>query len=152
MLGSGDVWSAGDALRMIEETACDAVLVARGACGNPWIFRELSAVERGLPRTPPPGRDEWAEVVLRHVALQIEHRRRQAPGQDPADVERRAIRELRKHLLWYTRGLRGGVRFRREADALLTADDVRRLIDLHFPSHETFAFEPAARGADEALQ
>jgi tRNA-dihydrouridine synthase len=49
----------------------DAVLVARGACGNPWIFGELRAAERGLPRPPPPGRDEWAEVVLRHVALQV---------------------------------------------------------------------------------
>jgi nifR3 family TIM-barrel protein len=152
VLGSGDVWSASDALRMIEETGCDAVLVARGACGNPWIFGELRAAERGLPRPPPPGRDEWAEVVLRHVALQVEHLRRQTHGQDPVEVERRAIRELRKHLLWYTRGLRGGVRFRREADALLTADDVRRLIDLHFPTHEPFAFEPSARGGDEALQ
>src|SRR5512142_2579673 len=47
VLGSGDVWTAADALRMARETGCDAVLVARGACGNPWIFRELAAAERG---------------------------------------------------------------------------------------------------------
>ncbi len=152
VLGSGDVWTAADAMRMARETGCDAVLVARGACGNPWIFRELAALERGEAQPPPPSRDEWTNVVLRHVALQIEHRRRQAPEDDPAAVERRAMRELRKHLLWYTRGLRGGVRFRRDADALQTIEDVRRLVDLHFPAHEPWAFETSAdRGGAEAV-
>ena len=68
VLGSGDVWTAADALRMRAETGCDAVLVARGACGNPWIFRELRAAERGEPVPPPPTREEWVEVVMRHVA------------------------------------------------------------------------------------
>jgi nifR3 family TIM-barrel protein len=151
VLGSGDVWSAADALRMALETRCDAVLVARGACGNPWIFRDLAAAERGEPLPHPPAREEWAEVVLRHVRLQIEHRRRQAPEDDPAEVEHRAMRELRKHLLWYTRGLRGGARFRRDADALRTEADVRRLIELHFPPGAEFAFEGAPRDAAEAV-
>jgi tRNA-dihydrouridine synthase B len=143
VLGSGDVWSAADALRMARETGCDAVLVARGACGNPWIFRDIEASERGL-EPPPPSRDDWAEVVMRHVELQIEHRRRQAPGEDPATSEERAIRELRKHLLWYTSGRRGGARFRREASALRTAGDVRRLIDIHFPRNgDGFVLDPA---------
>jgi len=151
VLGSGDVWTAGDALRMAEETRCDAVLVARGACGNPWIFRDLIAAERGEPAPGPPDRESWAGVVLRHAALQIEHRRRQSPDGDPGEVEGRAIRELRKHLLWYTRGLRGGVRFRRDADALGTLDDVRRLIDDHFPSGGEFVFEGAAGEDGEAV-
>src|SRR5512134_126267 len=133
VLGSGDVWTADDALRMRAETGCDAVLVARGACGNPWIFRELRAAERGLPRPPPPGRDEWVATVLRHVHLQVEHRRRQRGGETPEASEHHAVRELRKHLLWYTRGLRGGASFRREADRLQTAADVARLLELHFP-------------------
>lgn len=147
VLGSGDVWTAQDALRMRAETGCDAVLVARGACGNPWIFRELAAAERGAAAPPPPTRGEWAEVVLRHVALQVEHRRRQQPD-EPADAaERHALRELRKHLLWYTRGRRGGIHFRRDADRLETAEDVRRLIDLHFPE-DGEAFAPVAHPAD----
>lgn len=152
VLGSGDVWTAGDALRMARETGCDAVLVARGACGNPWIFRELAAAERGAPAPPPPTRDEWVETVLRHVDLQIEHRRRQDPEGDPAEVEGRAIRELRRHLLWYTRGRRGGVRFRRDADALRSAADVRRLIDMHFSScGDGFTVDPALAGGEREV-
>jgi tRNA-dihydrouridine synthase len=149
VLGSGDVWTAEDARRMAEETGCDAVLVARGACGNPWIFRDLGALERGEPAPGAPARDEWVEVVMRHVELQIEHRQRQDPTAAPGEVEERALRELRKHLLWYTRGRRGGVRFRRDADALRTAADVRRLVEQHFPADgDGFALDPSLAGED----
>ena len=145
VLGSGDVWTADDALRMRAETGCDAVLVARGACGNPWIFRELRAEELGLPRPPPPTRDEWVETVLRHVELQVDHRRRQRRGETPEESERHAIKELRKHLLWYTRGHRGGVYFRRDADRLQTAADVAWLVDEHFPpGGDAFEVDPSA--------
>jgi nifR3 family TIM-barrel protein len=150
VLGSGDVWSAADALRMRRETSCDAVLVARGACGNPWIFRELSAAERGLPPPPPPGRDEWRALVLRHVAMQIEHRRRQRPGADDEAVEREAIKVLRKHLLWYTRGRRGGVAFRRDGVRVNTAAEVAALIDTHFPPGAPFELDPAFDPAADA--
>jgi len=152
VLGSGDVWTAADALRMAAETGCDAVLVARGACGNPWIFRDLAAADAGRPPPPPASRDEWVAVVLRHVDLQIEHRRRQAPGDDPVAIEGRALRELRKHLLWYTRGRRGGVRFRRDADALRTSDDVRRLVELHFPpGGDGFALDAALAAGEREV-
>jgi tRNA-dihydrouridine synthase len=152
VLGSGDVWTSADALRMARETGCDAVLVARGACGNPWIFRELGAAERGEVQPLPPTRDEWVEVVLRHVALQIAHRQGLDPDGDPAEVERRALRALRRHLLWYTRGRRGGVRFRRDADALNTAADVRRLVDLHFPREgDGYAIDPALAAGEHEV-
>ncbi len=154
VLGSGDVWTAADALRMRAETGCDAVLVARGACGNPWIFRDLAAASEGRPLPPPLSRGEWAEGVLRHVQLQIEHRRRQQRGREsPDEAERLAVRELRKHLLWYTRGRRGGVRFRREAGALETAEDVRSLIDRHFPEGgASFERDPTSPEASEAYE
>ncbi len=151
VLGSGDVWTADDALRMRAETGCDAVLVARGACGNPWIFRELRAAERGERRPPTPARGEWVETVLRHVRLQIEHRRRQRPDEPAEAAERQAIRELRKHLLWYTRGRRGGVHFRRDADRLRTAADVARLVDEHFPpGSASFELDPAFRAEEDS--
>jgi nifR3 family TIM-barrel protein len=150
VLGSGDVWTADDAFRMRAETGCDAVLVARGACGNPWIFRTLRALERGEARPPPPSRDEWISVMLRHVTLQIDHRRRQRPDEDAGEAERAAVRELRKHLLWYTRGRRGGVLFRREADRLVTAGDVRRVLEAHFPpGSPAFEEDPAAARAED---
>jgi tRNA-dihydrouridine synthase B len=150
VLGSGDVWSAADALRMRQETGCDAVLVARGACGNPWIFRELAAAEQGAARPSPPSRDEWVEIVLRHVALQIEHRGRQRPGEAAEAVERQAVKELRKHLIWYTRGRRGGVAFRRDAGHVSTAAQVAALLNAHFPPGAPFDLDPAFDPAMDA--
>ena len=150
VLGSGDVWSADDALRMRAETGCDAVLVARGACGNPWIFRELAAAEAGRPRPGPPTREEWRTLILRHVAMQVEHRARQRPAMPLGEVERLAVRELRKHLLWYTRGLRGGVAFRRDAGRVTTAAEVAASIDLHFPPGAPFERDAAFDPGDEA--
>ncbi len=152
VLGSGDVWTANDALRMRAETGCDAVLVARGACGNPWIFAELRAAERGEAPPAAPTRDEWAKAVLHHVRLQIENRRRQRPREAPDEAERAAIRELRRHVLWYTRGRRGGAGFRRDAGRIHTAADVARLIDLHFPPDGTaFELDPAASPEHEIV-
>ncbi len=151
VLGSGDVWTAADALRMRRETGCDAVLVARGACGNPWIFRELRAAERGQPAPPPPSRDEWAATVLRHVEMQIEHRSRQPRWAGrPEEAERQAVRELRRHLLWYSRGRRGGVRFRREATGAGTLAEVRQLLERHFADGASFELDPSLL-ADEAI-
>jgi len=149
VLGSGDVWSAADALRMRRETGCDAVLVARGACGNPWIFRDLRASEEGQEMPGAPTRHEWMETVMRHVHLQIQHRVRQRGGEDADASEGHAVRELRKHLLWYTRGLKGGVHFRRDATAVGTASGVEEMLERHFPSGAPFEFDPslAAREA-----
>jgi tRNA-dihydrouridine synthase B len=152
--GSGDLFTAEAALRMLAETGADAARIARGACGHPWIFRELLALERGEP-VPEVTLQEWRALILRHVRLTIEekqgkHRIARPAGaprpranrdngghpQDeftPHDAELAAIRELRKHLLWYTRGRRGGLAFRRLASELHTEDDVRRALDRFFP-------------------
>ena len=85
-------------------------------------------------------------TVLEHVRLQIAHRTRTARrGESPEGVERAAIRELRRHLLWYTRGRRGGVHFRRDADKLLTAADVTALLEHHFPpGDQSFELDPGS--------
>ena len=152
--GSGDLFTAEAARRMLEETSADAARIARGACGYPWIFRELLALERG--ETPPEVTvQEWRATILRHVRMAIEdkqgkHRLPRPEGAphprpfrrnggheqhelDAGEAERAAIRELRKHLLWYTRGRRGGLAFRRIAPDLHTEDDVRRALDRFFP-------------------
>src|SRR2546430_7144857 len=71
--GSGDLFSARDALRMLAETGADAARIARGACGYPWIFRELLALERG-ERPPEVTVQEWRAMVLRHVDLAVEEK------------------------------------------------------------------------------
>jgi nifR3 family TIM-barrel protein len=152
--GSGDLFTAVAALRMLSETGADAARIARGACGHPWIFRELLALERGEP-VPEVTLQEWRALILRHVRLAIEEKQGKHRLQRPAgaprprpqrengghpqveftakDAELAAIRELRKHLLWYTRGRRGGLAFRRMAPELHTEDDVRRALDRFFP-------------------
>jgi tRNA-dihydrouridine synthase len=152
--GSGDLFTAEAAIRMLAETGADAARIARGACGYPWIFRELLALERG--ETPKEVTlEEWRSTILRHVRMAIEdklgkHRfprpegaprprpHRQNGGHeqhslDAPEAELAAIRELRKHLLWYTRGRRGGLAFRRIAPELLTEADVKRALDRFFP-------------------
>jgi nifR3 family TIM-barrel protein len=152
--GSGDLFTAAAARRMLEETGADAARIARGACGYPWIFRELLALERG--ETPAEVTlPEWRSTILRHVGMAIEekqgkHRLTRPAGAprprpcrpdgghpqrelDGREAELAAVRELRKHLLWYTRGRRGGLAFRRMAPGLHTLDDVKRALDRFFP-------------------
>ncbi|MBJ6727826.1 tRNA dihydrouridine synthase DusB [Geomesophilobacter sediminis] len=104
VIGSGDLFSAADVVAMLEETGCDAVMIARGAMGNPWIFREALALLAG--ETPaPPCREERLAVSLRHMDLLA------------AEVgERVALREMRKHLCWYTKGIPGAAQFRAEVN------------------------------------
>ena len=152
--GSGDLFTAEAAMRMLAETGADAARIARGACGYPWIFRELLALERG--ETPPEVTiSEWRAMILRHCELAVQeklgkHRIVRPDGAprprgyrpngghvpfelDPQAAELAAVRELRKHLLWYTRGRRGGVAFRKLAPALHTIADIRAALDRLFP-------------------
>ena len=118
VFGNGDVASGADALRMLDATGCDAVLVARAAEGNPWIFREIAAALEGRACPPPTGR-ERVETALRHFDLETR-----------LHGERGGMLEMRKHIAWYVAGMRGAARFREQINALADAEDVRRaLID-----------------------
>ena len=113
VIGNGDVFCAEDALRMMDETGCDAVMIARGALGNPWIFRELRAAWEGRPLPPRPEAEEILDTVRRHLELLIE-----------AKGERRAVNELRAHIGWYVKGLPGAVSVRRAVNEAHSAEDV----------------------------
>ena len=95
VLGNGDVFCASDALRMIRETGCDGIMVARGAQGNPWIFSEILAAMEGKEYTPP----TWEQ----RLAVALEH----ATGLVAEKGERVGVSEARKHLSWYLHGGRG---------------------------------------------
>ena len=100
VLGNGDIFSAADALTMMNETHCDGVMIARGAQGNPWIFAEIAAALEGRPWLPPTLSERIA-VALEHAALLVREK-----------GEKIGIAEARKHLAWYTRGLRGSASVR----------------------------------------
>ena len=103
MIGSGDIRCPEDAARMLRETGCDGVMVGRGVLGNPWIIANILSHLAGGGISAP-SLAERHETIRRHLALAI----------DFYD-EKVGTRDFRKHLLWYTKGLRGGAQFRKEA-------------------------------------
>jgi len=106
VIGNGDVRSAADAARMMEQTGCDHVMVGRGALGNPWIFSEGEAWPDALP---PPAPREKAGMFIRHARLTA------------ADKgERIAILEMRKHAGWYFKGVPGSSRLRARVNTIAT--------------------------------
>ena len=103
VIGSGDIRCPEDAARMLRETGCDGVMIGRGAMGNPWIIKNILSHLAGGGISAP-SLAERQEIIRRHLALAV----------DFYD-EKVGTRDFRKHLLWYTKGLRGGARFRQEA-------------------------------------
>ena len=113
VFGNGDVRSGADALRMMEETGCDGVLVGRAAQGNPWIFREIRAALAGEDIPEVTGQ-ERVDMALRHFELELR-----------LHGERGGLLEMRKHIAWYVHGMRGAARFREQVNRLEHPDDVR---------------------------
>jgi len=101
VVGNGDVKDVAAYQRMRRETGCDAVMIGRGAMGNPWLFRTLAALEAGQPDPGPPTLAERHVGWRRHADLVGEH-----------SPEKMRVHELRKTLAWYSRGLYGGSQLR----------------------------------------
>lgn len=121
VLGNGDIFSAEDALRMVEETGCDGVVVGRGCLGRPWLFRDLQAAFRGEPVPPGPNLGEVAGVLRRHAELLAQHM-----GED------RGLRDLRKHMSQYLRGFPVGSELRHQfglVSSLAELDDLLAQLD-----------------------
>lgn len=106
VIGNGDVRTPEDAARMFAETGCDAVMIGRGAQGNPWIFSRTWAYLRHGVLPPEPTVTERLDTALRHGALMVQYKGRH-----------RAALEMRKHLAWYVHGLPGAARFRNAINA-----------------------------------
>ncbi|HEX2297224.1 MAG TPA: tRNA dihydrouridine synthase DusB [Pseudonocardiaceae bacterium] len=102
VLGNGDIFTAADALRMIQQTGCDGVVVGRGCLGRPWLFADLAAAFRGTTAPPPPALGQVAATLRRHATLLAEHL-----GTD------KGLRDLRKHISWYLHGFPVGGDLRR---------------------------------------
>ena len=115
VVGNGDIFGSRDAFEMMRRTGCDAVMAGRGALGNPFIFREMLALQNGeTPAAPELG--EKVAVALEHLRLLV------------ADKgERRGVREFRKHAAWYAKGYRQAAKFRERAVQAETAADMESL-------------------------
>jgi tRNA-dihydrouridine synthase len=100
VIGNGDIRQSEDAVRMLRETGCDGVMVGRGIFGNPWLVEQIAALLAGQA-APCPTLVQRMALIRRHLALAVDY-----------EGEKKAVREFRKHLLWYTKGLRGGAQFR----------------------------------------
>lgn len=117
VIGNGDIWNAQDAVRMLESTGCDAVMVGRGAMGNPFIFREIVALlENGQPLVPVTPEERIA-TALKHLDLIC-----QLKG------EKVGVREMRKHMAWYIKGIRGAARIRESLNHAVTREEMINLI------------------------
>nr|WP_317379349.1 tRNA dihydrouridine synthase DusB [uncultured Faecalimonas sp.] len=117
VIGNGDVTSAEDAVRMQQLTGCDGVMVGRGAQGNPWIFRELVEYDRTGVIPPRPSMEELKATMLRHARLQIEYK-----------GDYLGIREMRKHVGWYTIGLKGAAALRAEINQVQSYEELEQLL------------------------
>lgn len=115
VLGNGDVTDADSAKRMLAQTGCDGILVGRAAQGNPWIFREISAALEGKNPPGAPDLRERYETILRHARMEAD-----------CKGERAAVREMRKHMAWYTAGLPHSSRMRRRINEMETLEQLEQ--------------------------
>ncbi len=117
VIGNGDVTDGESALRMRRETGCDGVMIGRGAQGNPWIFSELQEYERTGVMKGRPAPAQIRDMMLRHARLQMEFK-----------GDYLGIREMRKHVAWYTKGLKGAARMRDEINRVESYGELEELL------------------------
>ncbi len=118
VIGNGDVDSPKKAEAMLKETGCDAVMIGRAVRGNPWIFREMNYYFETGELLPRPSVEELKEMILRHARHQIEKK-----------GEYTGIREMRKHVAWYTAGMRHSAGIRRESNLISGYEEMKALLD-----------------------
>ena len=118
VIGNGDIFAPEDGARMIEETGCDGIMVARGAKGNPWLFSRINHYLDTGELLPGPDRNELRAMILRHSRMLVQYK-----------GENRAIREMRGHVAWYTRGLPHSAALRNEINQVETLKELEGFLE-----------------------
>lgn len=121
VIGNGDIMDGISAEQMLRQTGCDGVMVGRAARGNPWIFRQIAAYLEDGTIIPKADREEMKETVLRHAKLQLE-----------CKGEYIGIREMRKHVSWYTAGIPNSARLRQSVNMAESFEELERLVEEAF--------------------
>lgn len=125
VIGSGDVVTPIDAKNMLKETGCDAIMIARAARGNPWIFEQIKEyLQKGIIIAKPDF-NEVMEMILRHCHLVIEHK-----------SEFVGIREMRKHVAWYTSGFPDSAKFRNSINEIESIMDLEAILHEYRANHD----------------
>ena len=117
VIGNGDVTSSEKADELVRYTGCDGVMIARGAQGNPWIFSQMCAWEETGEVPPRPDKDEVREMMLKHARLQLQYK---------GDYV--GIREMRKHVAWYTKGIPNAARLRERINQVESYEELENLL------------------------
>ena len=117
VIGNGDIRSGEDAVRMFKETGCDAVMIGRGAQGNPWIFRQVKDYLETGNITAPPSIDEIVDMIIRHCQMLCD-----------VKGEFTAVREMRKHFAWYTAGIKHAAALRNEVNHITKQDEFNEFV------------------------
>jgi nifR3 family TIM-barrel protein len=126
VLGNGDIWSAQDALEMVEATGCDGVVVGRGCLGRPWLFTDLASAFAGVTARVQPTLGQVAQTLRRHTEYLTEF----------YGSEQKACRDIRKHIAWYLKGFPAGRDVRHRlglVDSMAVLDDLIAVLDLDAP-------------------
>ena len=117
VIGNGDIFKPQDAERMFAKTGCDGVMVARGARGNPWLFRDIiDYLDKGMLHEKP-SIQEMVDMMLCHAHMHIRHK-----------GEYQGIREMRKHVAWYTAGYPGSARMRQAVNEVESYEELEQLL------------------------
>ena len=120
VIGNGDVIDEESALEMFKETNVDGIMIGRGAFGNPWIFREILHYLKTGEKLPKPTNEEKLEVIKKHVELAVKEK---------GEI---AVKELRKHIAWYTKNLKNSSEFRNKINTIEQEDELLNYIDEYF--------------------
>ena len=118
VIGNGDVFEVQDAVNMLEKTKCDAIMIGRGAQGNPWIFKRINHYMRTGEILPEPTLEEKITTAIKHMNLAVaEH----------GDYV--AVREMRKHIGWYLKGLKNSARYRDQINKITDYKEVIAMLE-----------------------
>lgn len=118
VIGNGDVFTVEDARNMLDKTGCDAIMIGRGAQGNPWIFKRINHYMQTGEILPEPTMEEKMNTAKKHLKLAVQEH-----------GEYIAVREMRKHIAWYLKGLKGSAKVRDEINKITSYEEVVRRLD-----------------------